>query len=156
MNCRTGSDKANGTAPSVRACTETTGRTLRTRIAFKPAPNGVCLPQIKREHIGDAVHPGSDGTECVLLPRRNVISARPCSRIDECGSQALSLLACLIRYFGILRPMLYCDRPQSGARHPRVRRRNALIVEQGQLFPGHSCDDVSSGPAAISRAVPTR
>ena len=24
------------------------------------------LPQIKREHIGDAVHPKSDGTECVL------------------------------------------------------------------------------------------
>src|ERR1700676_3772157 len=44
----------------------------------------LCLPQIKREHIGDAVHPGSDGTECVLLPRRNVISAHPCSRIDEC------------------------------------------------------------------------
>src|ERR1700738_3532427 len=24
----------------------------------------LCLPQIKPEHIGDAVHPGSDGTEC--------------------------------------------------------------------------------------------
>jgi hypothetical protein len=41
----------------------------------------LCLPEIKREHIGDAVHPGSDSTECVLLPRRNVISARPCSTI---------------------------------------------------------------------------
>src|SRR5882672_12948485 len=30
----------------------------------------LCLPQIKPEHIGDAVHPGSDGTECVPLPRR--------------------------------------------------------------------------------------
>src|SRR5258708_4833714 len=47
--------------------------------------SALCLPQIKREHIGDAVHPGSDGTECVLLPRRNVISAHPCSRIDECA-----------------------------------------------------------------------
>jgi Domain of unknown function (DUF1330) len=44
---------------------------------FKPF-GGLCLPQIKREHIGDAVHQGSDGTECVLLPRRNVISAHPC------------------------------------------------------------------------------
>src|SRR6202140_80408 len=36
-------------------------------------------------HIGDAVHPGSDGTECVPLPRRHVISARPCSTISECA-----------------------------------------------------------------------
>jgi DNA helicase HerA-like ATPase len=34
------------------------------------------LPQIRPEHIGDAAHPGSDGTECVPLPRRHVISAR--------------------------------------------------------------------------------
>src|SRR5258705_8445659 len=45
----------------------------------------VCLPQIKPEHIGDAVHPGSDGTECAPLPRRHVISARPCSTISECA-----------------------------------------------------------------------
>src|SRR3981189_2642179 len=44
----------------------------------------LCLPQIKPEHIGDAVHPGSDGTECVPLPRRHVKSARPCSTISEC------------------------------------------------------------------------
>jgi hypothetical protein len=25
---------------------------------------GLCLPQIKPEHIGDACHPGSDATEC--------------------------------------------------------------------------------------------
>ena len=43
----------------------------------------LCLPQIKPEHIGDAVHPGSDGTECAPLPRRHVISARPCSTISE-------------------------------------------------------------------------
>jgi hypothetical protein len=24
----------------------------------------LCLPQIEPEHIGDAIHPGSDGTEC--------------------------------------------------------------------------------------------
>src|ERR1700687_5119056 len=41
--------------------------------------------KIKPEHIGDAVHPGSDGTECVPLPRRHVISARPCSTISECA-----------------------------------------------------------------------
>src|ERR1700726_1263396 len=46
---------------------------------------GLCLPQIKPEHIGDAVHPGSDGTEHVPLPRRHVISARPCSTISECA-----------------------------------------------------------------------
>src|ERR1700687_723299 len=46
---------------------------------------GLCLPQIKPEHIGDAVRPRSDGTECVLLPRRHVISARPCSTISECA-----------------------------------------------------------------------
>src|SRR5882757_553274 len=45
----------------------------------------LCLPQIKPEHIGDAVHPGSDGTECVPLPRQHVISARPCSTISECA-----------------------------------------------------------------------
>src|SRR5712672_2754148 len=45
----------------------------------------LCLPQIKPEHIGDAVHPGSDGTECAPLPRRHVISARPCSTISECA-----------------------------------------------------------------------
>src|ERR1700687_1759779 len=41
--------------------------------------------KIKPEHIGDAVHPGSDGTEFVPLPRRHVISARPCSTISECA-----------------------------------------------------------------------
>jgi hypothetical protein len=45
----------------------------------------LCLPQIKPEHIGDAVHPGSDGTECAPLSRRLVISARPCSTISECA-----------------------------------------------------------------------
>jgi hypothetical protein len=45
----------------------------------------VCLPQIKPEHIADAVHPGSDETECVPLPRRHVISARPCSTTSECA-----------------------------------------------------------------------
>jgi Ku protein len=45
----------------------------------------LCLPQIKPEHIGDAVHPGSAGTECTPLPRRHVISARPCSTISECA-----------------------------------------------------------------------
>src|ERR1700719_2518023 len=45
----------------------------------------LCLPQIKPEHIGDAVHPKSDGKECVPLPRRHVISARPCSTISECA-----------------------------------------------------------------------
>src|ERR1700722_4466705 len=43
----------------------------------------LCLPQIKPEHIGDAVHPGSNGRECAPLPRRPVISARPCSTISE-------------------------------------------------------------------------
>src|SRR5258706_15979649 len=45
----------------------------------------LCLPQIKPEHICDAVHPGSDGTECIPLPRRHVISVRPCSTINECA-----------------------------------------------------------------------
>src|SRR6266481_5651612 len=45
----------------------------------------LCVPQFKPEHIGDAVHPGSDGTECVPLPRRHVISARLCSTISECA-----------------------------------------------------------------------
>src|SRR5260370_23981633 len=45
----------------------------------------LCLPQIKPEHIADAVHPGSDGTECVPLPRPHVISAPPCSTINECA-----------------------------------------------------------------------
>ena len=45
----------------------------------------LCLPQIKPEHIGDAVHPGSDGTERVPLSRRHVISARLCSTISECA-----------------------------------------------------------------------
>src|ERR1700676_2028259 len=45
----------------------------------------LCLPQIKPEHIGDVVHPGSGGTECIPLPRWHVISARPCSTISECA-----------------------------------------------------------------------
>src|ERR1700726_2571547 len=45
----------------------------------KPQIMNLCLPQIKPEHIGDAVHPGSGGTECIPLPRWHVISARPCS-----------------------------------------------------------------------------
>lgn len=39
----------------------------------------LCLPQIMPEPIGDAVHPGLDGTECAPLPQRHVISARPCN-----------------------------------------------------------------------------
>jgi hypothetical protein len=35
------------------------------------------------EHIGDAVHLGSDGTECAPLPRRHVISAHSYSTISE-------------------------------------------------------------------------
>src|SRR6202022_475583 len=67
-----------------------------------------CLPQIKPEHIGDAVHPGSDGTECAPLPRRHVISARPCSTLSEC--------AC----------------------HCTTRRRNAHgIAEYELLYPWH-------------------
>src|SRR6202162_670881 len=50
----------------------------------------LCLPQIKPEHIGDAVHPGSDGTQCAPLPRRPVISARPCSTISECACHCSS------------------------------------------------------------------
>src|ERR1700726_3965753 len=53
---------------------------------------GLCLPQIKPEHIGDAVHPGSDSTECVALPRRHVISARPCSTISEYACQSTEAL----------------------------------------------------------------
>src|ERR1700676_905524 len=63
---------------------------LRANQAHRSAPQkpesfDLCLPQIKPEHIGDAVHPGSDGTECAPLPRRHVISARPCSTISECA-----------------------------------------------------------------------
>jgi hypothetical protein len=32
----------------------------------------VCVPQIKPENIGDAVHPGSDVTECVPLAARDI------------------------------------------------------------------------------------
>src|SRR6202171_574528 len=76
-----------------------------------PAGNvlcNLCLPQIKPEHIGDAVHPGSAGTECAPLPRRHVISVRPCSTISEC--------AC----------------------HCTTRRRNAHgIAEHELLYPWH-------------------
>ena len=50
----------------------------------------MCLPPIKPKHIGDAVHPGSDGTEYVPLPRRHVISVRPCSTITECACHCSS------------------------------------------------------------------
>jgi hypothetical protein len=55
------------------------------RMVEQTADSALCLPQIKPEHIGDAVHPKSDGKECVPLPRRHVISARPCSTISECA-----------------------------------------------------------------------
>ena len=72
------------------------GGTIGVARAARAAPDGytlsmgqlnshVCLPQIKLEHIGDAVHPGSAGTECIPLPRRHVISGRPCSAISECA-----------------------------------------------------------------------
>src|ERR1700676_5592727 len=48
--------------------------------------DALCLPQIKPEHIGDAVHPKSDGKECAPLPRRHVISARPYPRTGACAS----------------------------------------------------------------------
>src|SRR6201987_3524204 len=36
-------------------------------------------------HIGGAVHRGSNGTDCVPMPRRHVISERLCSTIGECA-----------------------------------------------------------------------
>ena len=51
----------------------------------------LCLPQINPEHIGDAVHPGSDVTECVSLPRRHVISARPLPMADKNVADAQQL-----------------------------------------------------------------
>ena len=67
-----------------------TGETTPEDIELKPMSRwrdrgvtlkvDLCLPQIKPEHIGDAVHPGSGGTECIPLLRRHVISARPCQR----------------------------------------------------------------------------
>src|SRR5258707_9090059 len=87
-------------------------RMFTMAIRYRPIPSRstehLCLPQIKPEHIGDAVHPGPDGTECVPLPRRHVISARPCSTISEC--------AC----------------------HYTTRRRNAHgIAEYELLYPWH-------------------
>src|SRR6202790_1218253 len=54
-------------------------------VHLRPILTSLCLPQIKPEHIGGAVHPGSGGTECIPLLRRHVISARPCSTISECA-----------------------------------------------------------------------
>src|SRR5258708_6840957 len=62
-----------------------TRRKVDRCLACDDGERELCLPQIKPEHIGDAVHPGSDGTECAPLPRRHVISARPCSTISECA-----------------------------------------------------------------------
>src|ERR1700736_78890 len=65
------------TRSSISSGSLVSGSTLPSR--------SLCLPQIKPEHIGDAVHPKSDGKECVPLPRRHVISARPCSTLSECA-----------------------------------------------------------------------
>ena len=86
MNCRTGSDKAHGTAPSVRACTETTGRTLRTRIAFKPAPNGASPTNTTRRRNGGRFLPEASemtffqtGGKC-RPPIRSASPTRPSTR----------------------------------------------------------------------------
>jgi hypothetical protein len=88
---------------------------------------GLCLPQIKPEHIGDAVHPGSDSTECVALPRQHVISARPCSTISEYACQSTEALH---RGRGITEP------------YPmRATQRFPIPVQGGRAFrqiPTHS------------------
>src|SRR5260370_40411736 len=73
-----------------------------------------CVPQIKPEHIGDAVHPGSDGTECVPLPRRHVISARLCSTISECACHYTTRFENAHRT--VLREVLYRHHPWFGRR----------------------------------------
>src|SRR5258705_573539 len=50
----------------------------------------LCLPQIKSEHIGGAVRPGSRDRECVRLSRRRVISARLCATTSECACRCNS------------------------------------------------------------------
>src|ERR1700682_2361280 len=77
----------------------------------------LCLPQIKPEHIGDVVHPGSGGTECIPLPRWHVISARPCSTISECA-------------YHYNRPHSFSE---SGADVPRPRQRCGPNTRAGSI-----------------------
>src|ERR1700737_2295519 len=74
----------------------------------------LCLSQIKPEHIGDADHPGSDETERVPLPRRHVISARPCSTISECACHYTTTFENAHRT--VLREVLYRHHPWFGRR----------------------------------------
>jgi hypothetical protein len=57
---------------------------VSARFLFRSVSLRCLQPQSSR--IGDAVHAGSDGTEYATLPRRHVISARPCSTISEYAS----------------------------------------------------------------------
>ena len=42
----------------------------------------LCLSQIKSGHTGDAIHPRSDGKECIQRAERGAVPAHPCSTID--------------------------------------------------------------------------
>src|ERR1700737_2993402 len=42
----------------------------------------LCLSQIKSGHTGGAIHPRSDGKECIQRAERGAVPAHPCSTID--------------------------------------------------------------------------
>src|SRR5665811_1463742 len=43
---------------------------------------GLCLSQIKSEHIGDAARPGPDGKGCAQLSEQGAMSVHPCPTIS--------------------------------------------------------------------------
>ena len=90
---------------------------------------GCAYRKIKPEHIGDAVHPGSDGTECAPLPRRHVISARPCSTISECACHCSSPCRSAARGADDVRPTPRYDRgiPCGSSRLTVLRTRFARV-----------------------------
>jgi hypothetical protein len=73
MNCRTGSDRPTAPRRACAACTETAGRTLRTRIAFKPAPNGTLPTNTTRRR--NAVRFASNLT-IKLIPKRKKLDRK--------------------------------------------------------------------------------
>jgi len=91
----------------------------------------VCLPPIKPKRIGDAVLPRI-GRHSVPLPRRHVISVRPCSTISECACHCSG--PCRTAADGVRRTPRY-DRgiPCGSSRYTGFRTRFARVNPERRL-----------------------
>jgi hypothetical protein len=125
-------------------------------LARTPVLRLLCLPQIKPEHRGDAVHPGPHGTECAPLPPRHVISARPCSTISECACHYSSPCRTAAHGAdGVRRTPRYGrDIPCGSSRSTVLRMRFARV--NAETSGGLECRSIERGRINISPYAPSR